>query len=209
MKIKYKDEVHECLLDAEDESFFSQWLWFYRKGYVGRVRRKTDLSGGHWVHLHREVLHKAGIMIPERMCVDHINRNKMDNRIENLRVVTRSQNSVNISSEALAKRKENVKKATMAAAMTERTQKQTDAVRKNANKCNSEGKNRHIGKDNYASRKVINTKTGMVYDSVKDASIKTGINYSTLRSWLNGGNPNHSDFIQAVPPKSGNRLFVP
>jgi hypothetical protein len=37
--------------------------------------------------------------IPKGMEIDHINRNKSDNRIENLRAVTRSQNARNASME--------------------------------------------------------------------------------------------------------------
>ena len=36
-----------------------------------------------------------GILVPEHMFIDHINRDKLDNRLENLRLVTSSQNAVN------------------------------------------------------------------------------------------------------------------
>lgn len=45
--------------------------------------------------VHRIVLMMHGINIPAGMQVDHINQNKHDNRIENLRVVTPSANCMN------------------------------------------------------------------------------------------------------------------
>ena len=44
------------------------------------------------IYLHREVLRYHGINIPEGRVTDHINRNSLDNRFENLRVITVSMN---------------------------------------------------------------------------------------------------------------------
>lgn len=44
---------------------------------------------------HRIVWAINGLCLPDGMEIDHINRNKKDNRIENLRIVTSSQNSFN------------------------------------------------------------------------------------------------------------------
>jgi HNH endonuclease len=44
-------------------------------------------------------------------------------------------------------------------------------------------------------KKVINVKNGTVFNSVKDLSIFLGINNSTLKSKLNGSNPNNTDYI--------------
>lgn len=49
----------------------------------------------------------------------------------------------------------------------------------------------HIGKKcPLASRKVICSKTGIIYSSIGDAAIASGINYSTLSSYLNGSKKN-------------------
>jgi len=77
------------LVDDEDFEFLSQWKWhFNNAGYAIR-----SLKGGkEKILLHREILNT-----PKGMDTDRINGNKLDNRRENLRIATRSQNMRNIS----------------------------------------------------------------------------------------------------------------
>lgn len=194
MEIKYKNQTFMCILDSEDEEYFSQWNWYYRKGYVGRHRTKRDPPGNHWVHLHWEVLFKAGIEIPPKMCIDHINRNKMDNRKDNLRVVTRSENGKNVSDSVKLERLELVRRATIAAAKKPRTELQLNTAKDRAIKINASGKNKHIGPDNYASKMVINIQTGVIYSCIRECAQVNNLNYSTLKSRLNGGLKNNTQF---------------
>jgi group I intron endonuclease len=48
--------------------------------------------------------------------------------------------------------------------------------------------------NNPKSKKVINTQTNEIFDSAKEISIIYKINYSTLRSMLQGKNPNKTNF---------------
>lgn len=50
-----------------------------------------------------------------------------------------------------------------------------------------------IGKDNKNSKRVINTETNIIYNSIKEASEKEYHTYSTLKSRLNGGLPNNTN----------------
>jgi hypothetical protein len=47
---------------------------------------------------HRIIWQMLNGQIPDGMCIDHIDRNPSNNRIENLRLATRQQNSMNNSS---------------------------------------------------------------------------------------------------------------
>jgi hypothetical protein len=193
--IKYKHKDYVCHLDEEDFYRFKGFNWVYRRGYLGRSRRVCDPEGSHWIHLHQEVIKSTGVTIPSKHVVDHINRDKMDNRRINLRVVTSSENSINVSEETNHKRRLNVSKATEAASRLPRTKFQIACSLKSVVKMNASRKNIHIGADNYASKKIINTLTEQVFDSIKEASTFSGYNYSTLRSQINGTNPNTSPFI--------------
>lgn len=55
---------------------------------------------GYLSSIHRHILRRHNIRIPKNMEVDHVNIDNLDNRLENLRVVTRSQNSKNKTNSA-------------------------------------------------------------------------------------------------------------
>jgi hypothetical protein len=72
------------LVDDEDYEWLSRYKWrLHSDGYAIRNHNKTT------VRMHREIM---GFPDGE---IDHINRNKLDNRKENLRTVTSSQNKMN------------------------------------------------------------------------------------------------------------------
>ena len=82
-----------ALIDAED-SGLTTFTWRLRDdGYVCR----TDRSSGkaRCVYLHRQIV---GLEYGDRRQADHINRDRLDNRRSNLRIVTGAQNSQNLSS---------------------------------------------------------------------------------------------------------------
>lgn len=75
-----------ALVDDEDYEYLNQWRWYYSdSGYA--VRKPSSV---------RFFMHRVVINTPEGMFTDHINRNKLDNRRENLRICTRSQNCANV-----------------------------------------------------------------------------------------------------------------
>ena len=79
------------LVDDEDYDELSQWNWWPTSdGYAARqVGAKRTAN---FVHI---LMHRFVLGMPKTGVVDHINRNKLDNRRSNLRLVGTSQNMHN------------------------------------------------------------------------------------------------------------------
>lgn len=86
-----------AIVDEDDFDYLNQWKWHYgasgyavREQYLGmkdgKKVRKTIL-------MHRVLLHA-----PQGVDVDHKNGHRLDNRYENIRLATRSQNKANMIS---------------------------------------------------------------------------------------------------------------
>jgi len=79
-----------ALVDDSDYEWLMQWKWFFEQGYA----RRNNLANlaGEPLRMHRLIL---GDKLKPGMVCDHINRDKLDNRRENLRVCTRAENCQN------------------------------------------------------------------------------------------------------------------
>lgn len=84
--------VAEALVDSEDFDRIAAHPWCLRWGYARRHVKQAD---GKWrpIHMHREIIGEP----PPGMTVDHVNRNPLDNRRENLRFVTKGGNIQNLT----------------------------------------------------------------------------------------------------------------
>lgn len=79
------------LYDQEDEEALAKYSWFIMiDGYAMAHSHNPDEPRK--VLMHRVLL---GVSNDRKATVDHINRNRADNRRENLRLVTRSENAIN------------------------------------------------------------------------------------------------------------------
>lgn len=77
------------LLDTKDVPLASKFIWYANKdGYLVNVNKTREPNA---ILLHRFLFKN----IPSGLCVDHINRNKCDNRRSNLRIVSYTQNNLN------------------------------------------------------------------------------------------------------------------
>ena len=85
---------YDAIVDDEDYDSLSGFKWFacvYTNGvYAMRGRRISEPGTQKHIRMHRQIMNA-----PDGMLVDHINRNPLDNRRENLRLVTLAQNNRN------------------------------------------------------------------------------------------------------------------
>lgn len=88
-----------AIVDKDDFEELSRHIWYCGgDGYAARRETTYDESG---VRMTRIVkMHRIIINAPNDVEVDHINRNRIDNRRSNLRLCTRSENATNRARQA-------------------------------------------------------------------------------------------------------------
>lgn len=88
-----------ALVDDEDFDFINQWKWHINtNGYAVRSEHIAGSSEGGLIPHGRHknlFLHRVLTKTPQGMVVDHINRDKLDNRRSNLRICTHQENTFN------------------------------------------------------------------------------------------------------------------
>lgn len=85
--------VHgHAIIDAADAMWASQWRWMLHGGYASRVHQPG--SQRITLRLHRELL---GLAYGDARTGDHINRDRLDNRRSNLRIVAKWAQAQNVS----------------------------------------------------------------------------------------------------------------
>lgn len=87
-----------AIVDEPDHEWLSQWRWcLHARGYA--MRAESQLVSGRQkfrgILMHRAIL---GLERGDVRHSDHINRDRLDNRRANLRIVTLAQNNQNVGS---------------------------------------------------------------------------------------------------------------
>lgn len=80
-----------ALVDDADYKRLNQFKWYYNEGYAVRAS-KRDNGKRPLISMTREIL---GLNFGDKRQADHINHDKLDNRRENLRICTKTQNGHN------------------------------------------------------------------------------------------------------------------
>jgi hypothetical protein len=81
-----------AIVDAEDAEWLGEHRWLLSA--YGYAVRYTGPAGRTCVRMHREIL---GLESDDRRQGDHINRDRLDNRRKNLRIVSAAENRQNLS----------------------------------------------------------------------------------------------------------------
>lgn len=82
-----------ALVDDEDFEWLNQWKWHVIKGKSGMLYAERSIrNNGKRINF---LMHREIIKTPKGMNTDHENRNGLDNRRDNLRYCTKSQNAMN------------------------------------------------------------------------------------------------------------------
>ena len=87
MEIKLSNGKY-TIIDDEDYSLIAEYRWHFDKGYA-KAHKKDNKR--RWILMHRLIMNP-----PNDKFIDHINRNKLDNRKRNLRLCNPSQNGSNM-----------------------------------------------------------------------------------------------------------------
>lgn len=94
---KNADKIAEVIIDADDVDKIRYIKWkLSASGYIMNYSKYK----GSTIHLSR-------VILDTDQFVDHINHNTLDNRKENLRIITRSQNQMNVNYKGVSKRNNN------------------------------------------------------------------------------------------------------
>ena len=95
MKIQYNNEYIKAVIDTEDFIKIKDYNWHYTaNSYISQTIRVDGKQKA--LYLHNIVMNQ--LEHPgkgSRQSIDHINRNGLDNRKENLRLITQSEQNIN------------------------------------------------------------------------------------------------------------------
>lgn len=154
--------------------FSSKTNKFLKFSYDKQGYQRVGLYIGNYksktIKVHRLVAETFIDNIENKKDVNHIDGNKANNNIFNLEWCTRSENIKHAFKNGFSKISENQKNR-----FIQMTKLQT-------------------GSNNPAARKLINTETGEIFDTIKEVLPLVNLKRTTFQAMLNNQNPNKTNF---------------
>lgn len=176
--VERKGVVYEALISTEHlprvDEFPNKWyLRAFPKADHLYVQGEDRLGNG---KRKRYILHREVMRCPQGMSVDHINHNTLDNRAENLRVVTHQQNQQNRK----GAQKNNLSSGIRGVSWCKTNQKWTTGVK-------LFGRRIHLGlyKDVEEARSVVEKARSIMMPFSKDAKVDHERVYEELYALIN------------------------
>jgi hypothetical protein len=81
------------LVDDEDYAWLTQWTWYASHESRGTKWYAIRREGRVKIRMHRAIVERRGLIIPDGHVVDHVNHNSLDNRFSsNLEIVSQTEN---------------------------------------------------------------------------------------------------------------------
>lgn len=85
--IKFDNSDQYCIINKESYDLVKDYRWSI--GSTGYAVSRTEDKGKMYL------MHRIIMNVPDDMVIDHVNHNKLDNRLSNLRICTQIQNTQN------------------------------------------------------------------------------------------------------------------
>lgn len=91
--LQLQNSKQQCFVSEKDAAYLNHWSWSLNGKYVSRGQRRLGVY--HKILLHRVIARRMGFSLQGNVEIDHRDRNPLNNRRSNLRVVTKSVNQHN------------------------------------------------------------------------------------------------------------------
>ena len=88
LRDKYQKQNSVCLVNKEDYSKVKNYKWYLSHGYA----KTKGINKNSGISIHNVIMDNIDMQV----IYDHINKNKLDNRKSNLRIVTHQENAMNM-----------------------------------------------------------------------------------------------------------------
>jgi len=94
MKVIELTQGYICVVSNEDYRILNKYSWYISRS-AGNKRKLGEPYAATMINGKKTYMHRLIMGLPKKKIVDHINNQTLDNRRENLRIITQKQNMRN------------------------------------------------------------------------------------------------------------------